>query len=96
MDLKRSWQKIHPSTQPWKADSSLIPPLIALTYAQQDYMVTDEAAPASSDAAASPDADQGASSWNRDVFRLISQITAQVTVDISKFPLPQTLQLNVD
>jgi hypothetical protein len=35
-------------------------------------------------------------SWNRDVFRLISQITSQVTVDISKFPLPQILQLHSD
>ena len=32
--------------------------------------------------------------WNRDVFRLISQLTAQVTVDISKFPLPAILQLS--
>jgi hypothetical protein len=31
-------------------------------------------------------------SWNRDLFRLISQITSQVTVDISKFPLPLLLQ----
>jgi hypothetical protein len=34
--------------------------------------------------------------WNRDLFRLISQITAQVTVDISKFPLPSLLQLHTD
>ena len=33
-------------------------------------------------------------SWNRDLFRLISQLTAQVTVDISKFPLPTLLQLH--
>jgi hypothetical protein len=32
--------------------------------------------------------------WNRDVFRLIGQLTSQVTVDISKFPLPTTLQLH--
>jgi hypothetical protein len=32
--------------------------------------------------------------WNRDVFRLVSQLSAQVTVDISKFPLPTVLQLN--
>ena len=31
-------------------------------------------------------------SWNRDLFRLISEIAAQVTVDISKFPLPLLLQ----
>jgi hypothetical protein len=32
--------------------------------------------------------------WNRDMFRLISQLTSQVTVDISKFPLPEILQLH--
>jgi hypothetical protein len=32
--------------------------------------------------------------WNRDMFRLIGQLTSQVTVDISKFPLPTTLQLH--
>ena len=31
--------------------------------------------------------------WNRDMFRLVNQLTAQVTVDISKFPLPGILQL---
>jgi hypothetical protein len=33
-------------------------------------------------------------SWNRDVFRLIAELSAQVTIDISKFPLPSILQLN--
>ena len=30
--------------------------------------------------------------WNRDVFRLINELTSQVTVDISKFPLTTILQ----
>jgi len=30
--------------------------------------------------------------WNRDIFRLINQLTSQVTVDISKFPLTEILQ----
>jgi hypothetical protein len=30
--------------------------------------------------------------WNRDVFRLVNQLTSQVTVDISKFPLTEILQ----
>jgi hypothetical protein len=30
--------------------------------------------------------------WNRDVFRLINQLSSQVTVDISKFPLTEILQ----
>jgi hypothetical protein len=34
--------------------------------------------------------------WNRDMFRLINQLSAQVTVDISKFPLPEVLQLRTE
>ena len=34
--------------------------------------------------------------WNRDMFRLIGQLSSQVTVDISKFPLPEILQLRTD
>lgn len=34
------------------------------------------------------------SAWNRDMFRLIEQLTSQVTVDFSKFPLPEILQLH--
>jgi hypothetical protein len=30
--------------------------------------------------------------WNRDMFRLINQLTSQVTVDVSKFPLTQILR----
>jgi len=30
--------------------------------------------------------------WDRDMFRLISELTSQVTVDISKFPLTEILQ----
>ena len=31
--------------------------------------------------------------WNRDAFRIIAQVASQITVDISKFPLPEILQL---
>ena len=31
--------------------------------------------------------------WNRNMFRLINELSSQVTVDISKFPLPAVLQL---
>jgi hypothetical protein len=34
--------------------------------------------------------------WNRDMFRLIGDLTSEVTVDISKFPLPEILQLHTD
>jgi hypothetical protein len=30
--------------------------------------------------------------WNRDIFRLVNQLSSQVTVDISKFPLTEILQ----
>lgn len=33
--------------------------------------------------------------WNRDMFRLICSLSSQVTVDISKFPLPAILQLPI-
>jgi hypothetical protein len=70
----------------WKDEESVIPPLVQLAYRDKRYMVTDRSEPKSPEDF----------SWNRDVFRLISQLTAQVTVDISKFPLPQILQLHTD
>jgi hypothetical protein len=51
-------------------------------------------APATTVTASNTDSEQ--LSWNRDVFRLIAQITAQVTVDISKFQPLQILQLHTD
>jgi hypothetical protein len=61
----------------------LLPALATLDYQGQSYMVTDP--------------DNGrideAASWNRDVFRLLAELGTQVSVDISKFPLPTTLQV---
>ncbi len=70
----------------WKPEDVHISPLVEVAYENKQYMVTDRSNPANPEEL----------SWNRDVFRLISQITAQVTVDISKFPLPQVLQLHTD
>ncbi len=70
----------------WKDEDSVIPPLVQLAYREKRYLVTDLSVPKTAEDL----------SWNRDVFRLISQLTAQVTVDISKFPLPQILQLHTD
>lgn len=64
-------------------ESALTLPLVRLDYAQKIYLVADEKTERALDA----------NSWNRDVFRLISQLSSQVTVDISKFPLPEILQL---
>jgi len=62
------------------------PPLVQLTYRGQVYMVGDKKQ------ANVPENQY----WNRDMFRLINALTSQVTVDISKFPIPEILQLHSD
>jgi hypothetical protein len=59
-------------------------PLVQVDYKGRLYQIAD---------AASPDIPEN-QYWNRDMFRLTTQLTSQVTVDISKFPLPETLQLH--
>jgi hypothetical protein len=71
----------------WDSADQTIPPLVELTYQDKPYAITDPSVPPPSN----PSADL---EWNRDVFRLLTQLTSQVTVDISKFPLPSILQLN--
>lgn len=58
-------------------------PVIELDYRGKPYLIADLVTPPSPD-------DQY---WNRDMFRLVNSLSAQVTVDISKFPLPEVLQL---
>jgi hypothetical protein len=60
--------------------------LVRLAYRGKEFQVADEENPAEMENA----------HWNRDVFRLINSLTSQVTVDISKFPLPEILQLHSD
>lgn len=62
------------------------PPLIELSYRSREYMIADPTQPL----------DPNDEYWNRDMFRLIGSLTSQVTVDISKFPLPALLQLHSD
>jgi hypothetical protein len=57
-------------------------PIVELTYRGKDYRIVDQKATDGTDN----------QYWNRDVFRLINQLTSQVTVDISKFPLTEILQ----
>ncbi len=57
-------------------------PIIQLNYRGKNYRIADESSTAGTDN----------QYWNRDVFRLINQLTSQVTVDISKFPLTEILQ----
>jgi hypothetical protein len=59
-----------------------IPPIVQVSYRGKIYRIADKK---SADVADNQ-------YWNRDVFRLINQLTSQVTVDISKFPLTEILQ----
>ena len=61
-------------------------PLMELEYRGTRYMVADVRSPATPE-------DQY---WNRDMFRLIAELTSQVTVDISKFQVPDILQLHTN
>ncbi|MCE0523585.1 MAG: hypothetical protein LV480_11815 [Methylacidiphilales bacterium] len=68
----------------WNGDTTpLLPALVAVDYQGESYQVTDPATGKVDEAA----------SWNRDVFRLLTELGTQVSVDISKFPLPTTLQV---
>jgi hypothetical protein len=75
----------------WKADDEVNPgprtkSLIELNYRDMEYLIADPV----SEAASVPENEY----WNRDVFRLIAALTAQVTVDTSKYPIANILQLN--
>ena len=63
--------------------AALNTPTVSLGYKGQTYLVTDPVTGKVDEAA----------SWNRDVFRLLTELGSQVSVDISKFPLPTTLQV---
>lgn len=68
----------------WSGDhANLLPSLVSIDYQGESYQVTDPV---------SEKVDESAS-WNRDVFRLLTELGSQVSVDISKFPLPTTLQV---
>jgi hypothetical protein len=67
----------------WSGETRLTSSLVELDYLGKHYRVADE----HSDTALAE------STWNRDVFRLIAELASQITVDISKFPLPTVLQI---
>jgi hypothetical protein len=67
----------------WGDGSQLTPSLVQLNYLGKSYAIADK----------QTDSTLTTPSWNRDLFRIITQLSAQVTVDISKFPLPEILQL---
>lgn len=68
----------------WDAGASVLPPVVDLNYRSQYYQVTDPETAKTEELA----------SWNRDVFRLMVQLSSQVSIDISKYPLPTTLQVS--
>ena len=70
----------------WADRNEVKEPLVELSYQGKDFLVTDPENPS----------DPENQYWNRDMFRLINALTSQVTVDISKFPLPEILQLHSD
>jgi hypothetical protein len=70
----------------WPDRSQLKDPLVGLTYSGKEYLISDPKEPSVLEN----------QYWNRDMFRLINALTSQVTVDISKFPLPEILQLHSD
>jgi hypothetical protein len=65
---------------------------LATDYKGKDYVVAD-VDPASVDPTQFARENE---TWNRDMFRLINELSSQVTVDISKFPLPEVLQLRTE
>ena len=61
----------------------LLSPLSSIDYRGQTYQVTDPETARVDDEA----------SWNRDIFRLLTELAGQASVDTSKFPLPTSLQV---
>jgi hypothetical protein len=89
--LRLTWPaEIKPGMDPSASDARGYG--LALTYRHKDYVVADV------DPAAVTSADYAVENetWNRDMFRLINELSSQVTVDISKFPLPDILQLRTE
>ena len=64
------------------SDGDETEPVIQVNYRGKNYRIADAKSPGFAEN----------QYWNRDVFRLINQLTSQVTVDISKFPLTEILQ----
>jgi hypothetical protein len=68
----------------WDQDHEPNESLVKVNYHGQEFAIADLTSAE----------DPANATWNRDMFRLISQLASQVTVDISKFPLPEILQLH--
>jgi hypothetical protein len=73
---------------------------LAVTYRGKEYLVADadlaKVVDLDPDKPKVSDFARENGTWNRDMFRLIDELSSQVTVDISKFPLPEILQLRTE
>ena len=65
---------------------------LAVNYRGKEYVVAD----VDSESVNPADYALENETWNRDMFRLINQLSSQVTVDISKYPLQEILQLRTN
>jgi hypothetical protein len=100
--LQIDWN--HPSTNrppPALTGAELKKFGLAVNYDSRDYMVADADVRDINPEECKPDSQINCFArenqfWNRDMFRLIGQLSSEVTVDISKFPLPAILQLHTD
>jgi hypothetical protein len=89
--LRLTWPaEVKPGVDPSASDARNYG--LAVTYRGKEYEVADV------DPTAVTSADYAVQNetWNRDMFRLINELSSQVTVDISKFPLPDILQLRTE
>jgi len=83
--LKLTWKDGKPPDEMQLAELGL-----TVKYRGRDYIVAD-----SKQGLAGAEV-PGNTYWNRDMFRLITELSSQVSVDISKFPLPEVLQLRTE
>jgi hypothetical protein len=65
---------------------------LGVDYGGKEYVIADVDPESVNPAEFAPENE----TWNRDMFRLINELSSQVSVDISKFPLPDILQLRTE
>ena len=89
--LRLTWPaEVKPGVDPSASDARSYG--LAVNYRGKDYVVAD----VDPNSVTSTNYAVQNETWNRDVFRLINELSSQVTVDISKFPLPDILQLRTE
>lgn len=94
--LRLNWEHSNPDSAEGYPPPVAIPKMLrdaglSLNYNRRSYLITD------ADLARIGRTDYARENqyWNHDMFRLINELSSQVTVDISKFPLPAILQLPI-